>query len=148
MVGFSPNAPHEITQKREKVAESLPPQSTWQCAFNIVFLNLPEARSKMKKSIFIYLLAYLPNFQFKEIEYKEGSKIDPKYSLPKVNLSASDGNHTVPASLARVLNFYNTEILAANWDRMRNLVTLSCRKDVELYLDGLGKMENWALKSK
>ncbi|EFA05306.2 nose resistant to fluoxetine protein 6 [Tribolium castaneum] len=101
----------------------------------------------MNKTIFLFLLAYATATKLLEMEYKEGTKVDPKYSLPQVNLSASDGNHTVvPASLARVLNFFNSEILAANWETTKKLVSLSCRKDVELYLEGLRKTENWALK--
>ncbi|RZB38996.1 nose resistant to fluoxetine protein 6-like [Asbolus verrucosus] len=107
----------------------------------------------MKRIIpLFFLLTYLKpthtlESAIQEMEYKEGLALDPKYSLPRVNLSASDGNHTiVPASLARVLNFYNTELLAASWPWTKNLLSLSCRKDIELYLKGLRKAETWALK--
>ena len=107
----------------------------------------------MKKSALFLLLACVATAKCadpdsaNEMEYREGTRVDPKYSLPQVNLSAG-GNHTVvPASLARVLNFYNTEVLAANWERTKGFVGAGCRRDVEMYLQGKRKMENWALKS-
>lgn len=126
-----------------------------------LFLNLHENRANTEKNImnrqcFLYLLAYYLQISatttqppHPEMEYTEGAHIDPKYSLPRVNFSDSDGNHTlVPANLARVLNFYNTELLAANWGRTQDYVTSRCRKDVQSYLEGLKKTEKWALKSK
>lgn len=102
----------------------------------------------MKKIILLLLLTYTTKItsidpeNSKDMEFFEGIKIEPK-----VNFSVSDGNQTL-VPLAKVLNFYNTELLAANWDKTKNLVTSSCRKDVELYLKGLKRVESWALKSK
>lgn len=84
-----------------------------------------------------------------EMEYSEGASVEAKYLLPPVNVSVS-GNattHTVTASLARVLDFYNTELLAVNWQRFKGLLTEGCRKDVDVYIRGLSRTENWALKS-
>ncbi|RZC32187.1 Acyl transf 3 domain containing protein, partial [Asbolus verrucosus] len=81
-----------------------------------------------------------------QVEYKKGIAVDQKYYL-QVNLSDSDRNHTIaPASLARVLNFYNSELLTVSWPRTKNLLSLSCKKDVELYMEGLRKTKIWALK--
>lgn len=114
---------------------------------------LGPSGSTMKKTILFIFLLTCKTLSLEtpksEMEYKEGTAVDPKYSLPQVNLSVSDGNHTVvPASLARVLNFYNSELLAANWHRTKDQISSTCRKDVELYLEGLRKTDNWALKSK
>lgn len=92
----------------------------------------------------------------KEMDYVEGISADPKYLLPTVNASAlsDDGNlskikvHSVPASLSRVLDFYNTELLAANWNRVQKGLSTKCREDVQKYVDGLVSGEKWALKSK
>ncbi|XP_068911738.1 nose resistant to fluoxetine protein 6 [Tenebrio molitor] len=112
---------------------------------------LGPSGSTMKKTILFIFLLTCKTLSLEtpksEMEYKEGTAVDPKYSLPQVNLSVSDGNHTVvPASLARVLNFYNSELLAANWHRTKDQISSTCRKDVELYLEGLRKTDNWALK--
>ncbi|XP_018572754.1 nose resistant to fluoxetine protein 6-like isoform X2 [Anoplophora glabripennis] len=83
-----------------------------------------------------------------EMEYSEGTSVEAKYLLPPVNVSVS-GNasiHTVRASLARVLDFYNTELLAANWGRFKGSLSEGCRKDMDTYIQGLGRAENWALK--
>ncbi|VEN43510.1 unnamed protein product, partial [Callosobruchus maculatus] len=83
-----------------------------------------------------------------QMEYDEGTSIEAKYSLPAVNVSGTGGNGTtlVRASLARVLDFYNTEQLAANWGEVGVKLSKGCEKDVEAYIKGLGKAENWALK--
>lgn len=90
-----------------------------------------------------------------EMEYSEGTSVEARYFLPPVNVSVDDtgGNVskttlTVRSSLSRVLDFYNTELLAASWDRMKGNLTEGCQNDVETYIVGLGKAENWALKSK
>nr|CAI5850604.1 unnamed protein product [Callosobruchus analis] len=83
-----------------------------------------------------------------QMEYDEGTSVEAKYSLPAVNVSGTGGNGTalVRASLARVLDFYNTEQLAANWGQVGVKLSKGCEKDVEAYIKGLGKAENWALK--
>lgn len=84
-----------------------------------------------------------------EMEFKQGTAVEAKYLLPAVNVSVENSaNRFVTANLARMLNFFNTEQLAANWDRVQKGLTLSCRKDVELFIEGLNKADNWALKSK
>lgn len=90
----------------------------------------------------------------KEMDYIDGTKIEHKYSLPVVNASVlSDNNgtmgvNTVPASLSRVLDFYNTELLSANWDRVQKGLSSDCRQNMQKYIDGLFLGDNWALKSK
>ncbi|CAH1967120.1 unnamed protein product [Acanthoscelides obtectus] len=83
-----------------------------------------------------------------QMEYDEGTSVEAKYSLPAVNVSGTAGNGTtlVRASLARVLDFYNTEQLAANWAQVGVKLSKGCEKDMEAYIRGLGKAENWALK--
>ncbi|KAJ8919034.1 hypothetical protein NQ315_016940 [Exocentrus adspersus] len=83
-----------------------------------------------------------------EMEYSEGTSVEAKYLLPPVNVSVSGNKstRTVTASLARVLDFYNTELLAANWNRIRGRISEGCQKDVDTYLQGLARAENWALK--
>lgn len=85
-----------------------------------------------------------------EMEYSEGTSVEAKYLLPPVNVSVSENatTYTVRASLARVLDFYNTELLAANWDRFKDTLSEGCRKDVDTYIQGLSRAENWALKSR
>lgn len=89
------------------------------------------------------------------MQYSDGISGDARYSLPSVNVSVDNlsGNVsksilTVRASLSRVLDFYNTELLAASWDSTRDGVSEACQKDVETYIGGLSKADNWALKSK
>lgn len=84
-----------------------------------------------------------------EMEYKEGASVEATYILPQVKVSVSGeiAPTTVTASLARVLNFYNTELLAAHWPRLKDAVSVGCRRDVGSYLEGLGRADNWALKS-
>ncbi|XP_019869984.2 nose resistant to fluoxetine protein 6 isoform X2 [Aethina tumida] len=87
--------------------------------------------------------------ELREMEYREGSTVEPKYKLPSVNVSVSGERtttQTVTASLSRVLDFYNTELLAANWDGVKTTLSFGCKRDVELYLEGLRRTENWALK--
>lgn len=89
----------------------------------------------------------------KSMEFKHGTTVESKYLLPSINVSVKVGEKSknvtsVTASLARMLNFYNTEQLTANWKTIQKKLTVSCRKDMDLYLDGLHKAENWALKSK
>lgn len=85
----------------------------------------------------------------------EGLSVESKYSLPNVNVSAgpssgnfSDRSYTVKPSLSRVLDFYNTELLAASWNGIKKSLSEGCQKDVEAYIEGMSKAENWALKSK
>ncbi|CAH0552702.1 unnamed protein product [Brassicogethes aeneus] len=105
--------------------------------------------------VLIYLKCVLTNSttenaldkELKEMEFKEGLTVEPKYKLPSINVSVSDDSTTtVRASLSRVLDFYNTEILAANFGRVKNTLSSGCRRDVSLYLDGLKRTTNWALK--
>ncbi|KAF5270287.1 hypothetical protein FQA39_LY08398 [Lamprigera yunnana] len=88
---------------------------------------------------------------FKEMEYVDGRIIEHKYFLPPINVSAfSDLNdeekNAVPASLSRVLNFYNTELLAANWYLVQKTITDVCRLQMQEYIDGLAAGVSWALK--
>nr|XP_023016448.1 nose resistant to fluoxetine protein 6-like [Leptinotarsa decemlineata] len=75
----------------------------------------------------------------------EGAK-DP---LSIGNDSASDLNNSsliVKESLAKVLDFYNTELLAASWGNFSVKLTQGCQKNVGAYIEGLRKAEVWALK--
>lgn len=91
-----------------------------------------------------------------DMEYSGGSLAEAKYAFPNSNISASNsinGNSsqssfTVKSSLPRVLDFYNTEMLAASWNGIKESLSEGCQKDVEAYIQGLGKAQNWALKSK
>ncbi|CAG9765410.1 unnamed protein product [Ceutorhynchus assimilis] len=80
-----------------------------------------------------------------EIEYTEGTSVEPRYSLPSIKIGDNSEN-IVPASLQRVLNFYNTETLVATWPKFRNGISEGCQKDMDLYIEGLRDTENWALK--
>lgn len=84
-----------------------------------------------------------------QMEFSDGTSVEAKYSLPSVNISVDSANETqvVRSSLARVLDFYNTELLAANWGRSKSKLSNGCQKDIETYIAGLSKAENWALKS-
>lgn len=92
----------------------------------------------------------------KEMEYLDGTSVEPAYLLPQVNITAPGAGDnsgeslvsSVSASLSRVLNFYNTELLTANWGSVKETITLECIDDMEKYLDGLSRGSNWALKSK
>lgn len=89
-----------------------------------------------------------------QMQYSEGT-IEAKYKLPTVNISVNSlggnftGSHyTVKSSLSRVLDFYNTEMLASSWNGVKESLSEGCQKDIEAYIQGLSKAENWALKSK
>lgn len=89
----------------------------------------------------------------REMEYTDGTSVEPAYTLPQVNITTprDDGVgqvNSVPATLSRVLNFYNTEILAAQWEFVQKSLTRSCQDDMEKYLEGLAVGSTWALKSK
>lgn len=88
-----------------------------------------------------------------DMEYSGGSSIETKYAFPNSNISVNSGNSsqssfTVKSSLPRVLDFYNSEMLAASWNGIKKSLSEGCQKDVEAYIQGLGKAQNWALKSK
>ncbi|KAF5302728.1 hypothetical protein FQR65_LT08470 [Abscondita terminalis] len=86
------------------------------------------------------------------MDYTDGTTIEHKYLTPSVNnISAiSDLNDTfenkVPSSLAKVLDFYNTELLATNWNRFRKSLSEACEKNMQEYIVGLRTGANWALK--
>ncbi|XP_074030482.1 nose resistant to fluoxetine protein 6 [Leptinotarsa decemlineata] len=85
------------------------------------------------------------SFENNHSENSEGAK-DP---LSIVNDSASDLNNSsliVKESLAKVLDFYNTELLAASWGNFSVKLTQGCQKNVGAYIEGLRKAEVWALK--
>lgn len=90
-----------------------------------------------------------------EMENSEGTSIEEKYLLPSLNISVnslsgnfSENFFSVKSSLPRVLDFYNTEMLAASWNGIKKSLSEGCQKDVEAYIHGLEKADNWALKSK
>lgn len=75
-------------------------------------------------------------------------------SVPHVNMSVnrlsgnlSEGSYTIKPSLSRVLDFYNTELLALSWERIKKDLSQGCQKDVEAYIEGLSKAKTWAMKS-
>lgn len=89
----------------------------------------------------------------KEMEYADGTSVEPAYLLPHVNITTprADGFphvNSVPATLSRVLNFYNTEILAAQWEFVKKSLSSGCQDDMEKYLEALAAGSLWALKSK
>ncbi|XP_050296587.1 nose resistant to fluoxetine protein 6 isoform X2 [Anthonomus grandis grandis] len=88
------------------------------------------------------------NYELKEMEYREGTSVEPRYSLPSVKIGDSSENpdNVVPASLQRVLDFYNSENLMVRWPKFKSKITKECQKDMEAYIDGLRNTENWALK--
>lgn len=88
--------------------------------------------------------------KLKEIEYSEGTSVEPRYSLPPVKIgdSSENPNNVVPASLQRMLNFFNTEVLMVNWPKFKHKISKECQKDMDEYIEGLRSTENWALKSK
>ncbi|XP_056633905.1 nose resistant to fluoxetine protein 6 [Diorhabda sublineata] len=91
----------------------------------------------------------LPSEAVHQIDYSEGTPVEATHSLPPGNLSLSGApNNTqlVRGSLARVLDFYNTELLAANFPKFKHTLSQSCQKDVGAYIQGLITAENWALK--
>lgn len=112
------------------------------------------------KALFVVVLIVQSTFgttttELNQIEYSEGTSVETKPSLPAVNIGVnptsgnfSESSYTIQSSLRRVLDFYNTELLASNWNRIKKSVSAGCQKDVEAYIHGLGKAENWALKSK
>lgn len=85
-----------------------------------------------------------------QIDYSEGTSVEDKYSLPPENVGVSGARNStqVVTSLARILDFYNTELLAGDFPRFKGGLSHGCQKDVETYIVGLTKAENWALKSK
>lgn len=90
-----------------------------------------------------------------QMEYSEGTSVEMRYSLPLHNTSSlslngsSFGNdYRTKSTLSRILDFYNTEMLAERWARVKESLSEGCQKDVEAYIQGLAKAENWALKSK
>lgn len=84
----------------------------------------------------------------KEMEYADGSAVEPKYFLPLVRLSVKNETVLVPASLTRLLNVFDTEMLFANWGSTKKLVGGRCKRDMEGFMEGLRKGKSWALKSK
>ncbi|KAK4883484.1 hypothetical protein RN001_006803 [Aquatica leii] len=85
-----------------------------------------------------------------EMDYTEGATIEKKILIGAVNDSAfSDFNETFPnelPSLSKVLNFYNTELLAANWYRFHKSITETCQEKMQEYIIGLSIGAHWALK--
>ncbi|XP_060525313.1 nose resistant to fluoxetine protein 6 isoform X2 [Cylas formicarius] len=68
--------------------------------------------------------------------------------IPQTYSSDSDVNRTdvLFTSLSQVLNFYGTDILVTQWPIFKAEISPSCRKHLELYLEGLKKADQWALK--
>ncbi|KAK5650999.1 hypothetical protein RI129_002028 [Pyrocoelia pectoralis] len=86
------------------------------------------------------------------MEYLDGSIVENKDSLPSINvsdLSAELYNGTIEKNsvgLSRALDFYNTELLSANWNRIKMELSKECEKNMQEYIDGLAAGANWALK--
>lgn len=57
-------------------------------------------------------------------------------------------HHQKGEFLAKVLDFYNTELLRMNWEKVRGNVSEGCEMDVQKYLEGLEAAKGWALRSK
>ncbi|KAG5893050.1 hypothetical protein JTB14_014830 [Gonioctena quinquepunctata] len=75
--------------------------------------------------------------QNKNEDYSEGISAEANHSAPPVNVSVSGmHNSTAWASLAKTLDFYNSEQLAANWGSFKGGLTQGCQKDVGAYIDG------------
>lgn len=95
----------------------------------------------MQALIFL-IFAILASFaQTNNTDIRDGTK-EAADSVQSVN------SNDVQVSLEDVLNFYNTELLSSRWPKFKDEVSRDCRKDMEAYLDGLRKADNWALKSK
>lgn len=67
-----------------------------------------------------------------------------------VGVFASEDIDNAPSdkaqSLAKALDFYNTELLAQNFPNIIKGLTGGCVEDVEKYIKGLKSTESWALK--
>lgn len=91
-----------------------------------------------------------------QMQNNGGNSVETKYSVaPNMNISVdslsgnfSQSSHNIRSSFSKVLDFYNSELLAANWIGIKKSLSEGCQKDVEAYIQGLSKAENWALKSK
>ncbi|KAB0802117.1 hypothetical protein PPYR_04303 [Photinus pyralis] len=90
--------------------------------------------------------------KLKEMDYLDGSIVENKYLLPSINISEHSEeltNHTnekVSVGLSRALDFYNTQLLAANWNTIKIELSEDCAKDMQTYIDGLTAGATWALK--
>lgn len=99
------------------------------------------------QALILLIFAILASFvQTNNTDIRDGTKgalsEEPADSVQSVN------SNDVQVSLEDVLNFYNTELLSSRWPKFKDEVSRDCRKDMEAYLDGLRKADNWALKSK
>lgn len=68
------------------------------------------------------------------------------YVINASNVSDSDSEN--PYEIRRLLEFYSSEKLADNFERVRELISTNCSEDLNVYLDALKHGEKWALKSK
>lgn len=91
-----------------------------------------------------------------QLQNNGANSVEAKHpGVPNMNISVnqlsgnfSESSFNVRSSFSRVLDFYNSEMLAANWIGIKKSLSEGCQKDVEAYIKGLSKAKNWALKSK
>lgn len=78
-------------------------------------------------------------------------KVEEQLNVTKSDFSVNTSvtvYDSVPTSLSKTLNFFNTELLANNWKYIQNNLSKSCQQHVDKYIGALRSQENWALKSK
>lgn len=99
----------------------------------------------MRQLIFLIFAIHASFVQTNNTDIRDGTR--GTLSEETADSVQSVNSNDVQVSLEDVLNFYNTELLSSRWPKFKDEVSRDCRKDMEAYLDGLRKADNWALKS-
>lgn len=106
-------------------------------------VNVPVRKMLILPCLFLAcFIAVGADLQFEETKHEK----QKTRASPALNDSASDFDGNAE-SLARALDFYNTQILRSNWDSVGKNLSSECQKDMREYLKGLKTGKNWALKS-
>ena len=78
---------------------------------------------------------------------ENGTEVNPMFVGNLDVQSDGDSFDEAGFSIAKILDFYNVDLLAANFKSVELALSESCSGEVQKYLDGLRTRETWALKS-
>ncbi|XP_017775150.1 PREDICTED: uncharacterized protein LOC108561633 [Nicrophorus vespilloides] len=90
--------------------------------------------------------AHNPSNNMSRITLAVATLVIISVATPQVATAASSSSNGTVVALSRALDFYNTELLASNWNHLRTALSDECSNDVEQYVRALEVQENWALK--
>jgi hypothetical protein len=57
-------------------------------------------------------------------------------------------NYDNLTSIGGILELFKVEVIGSQWTQIHDNLRTNCSHDMAKYLNGLDKMENWAIKSK